>query len=754
TEKDVGIQEYVSPKLAPIEGIIKQRFSDFQVFEIAPDGKVCRLTDLGPPPASFPPASSDELDLRQQLQRENDERNDETGELKRQRQDAQKTEREAAKAKREDETAKAREHVFAWNEEDVDLSREAELVELNGDPRRVITEPLSSKELRGKVHQVVREVFKGRLLTETAEEKKPVKTKEDEEDDLMNAGANAPTPPVAPPATNSIAIRWNPNPAGKDARTMGLGNHNRKTEEAALPPYVHFFLHKTNRDTQDAISILARSLNLGGPASGIASLNKIASKELTVAGTKDKRGVTVQRVCFRRGRRTAEDIWRCVNGIGKELERGSGFGAQSSGPRKTLLDAVTSRGDRGVRIAHLEYSDRPLYLGNHKGNRFTIILRNVKTDSDDTIYKALDVLKTKGFINYYGMQRFGTSSISSHVIGLAVIKNDFAGAISLFLDPRSDDAEEMTVAKTFYAQGNVHEALNTCPRWATAERAILGKMVEEEKKLGPGRGFNDCAGYFTAIPKILRTMYVHSYQSYVWNKTASERVRRFGVEGPVEGDIVYNEDTKEEEEEAVAEDAREIEEDDDADTATVDDTANASTSEGRRVKYLTAEDIATGKYTIHDVLIPSCGSSVSCQPGSWMESFYEATLAEDQVSMETLSQTKGRSSELMLKGTYRKLMGKLEDVQAAFVRYTDPDQDLNQSDEDALLEQSAPSQNTVDADEVAATRDASPPESFLAMKISFNLSTASYATMALRELSKQDTSSANQKLLTEQSEDQ
>ena len=36
----------------------------------------------------------------------------------------------------------------------------------------------------------------------------------------------------------------------------------------------------------------------------------------------------------------------------------------------------------------------------------------------------------------------------------------------------------------------------------------------------------------------MRTMYLHAYQSYVWNRLASERVERFGVDAPVVGDVV------------------------------------------------------------------------------------------------------------------------------------------------------------------------------------------------------------------------
>jgi len=51
------------------------------------------------------------------------------------------------------------------------------------------------------------------------------------------------------------------------------------------------------------------------------------------------------------------------------------------------------------------------------------------------LIRILDIEMTRnnGFVNYYGMQRFGTRSIPTHEVGKAIIKEDWAGAVKLIL---------------------------------------------------------------------------------------------------------------------------------------------------------------------------------------------------------------------------------------------------------------------------------------------------------------------------------
>ena len=93
-----------------------------------------------------------------------------------------------------------------------------------------------------------------------------------------------------------------------------------------------------------------------------------------------------------------------------------------------------------------------------------------------------------------------------------------------------------------------------------------------------------------------------------------------------------------------------------------------------------------------------------------------------------------------LHGSYRKIFHLPREVSWSVMRYTDPDVALAQADEDKLLGFDAP---ITDEDGM-----------FMALQVRLTLGTAVYATMALREITKTDTSSHHQTTLTHASEDQ
>jgi tRNA pseudouridine13 synthase len=200
-----------------------------------------------------------------------------------------------------------------------------------------VPQPIVSKQTRTSFHQTIRELFGGKL---------------DSEIEMRESANND--------EGSRIIIRWARRGNGGGGRRGGQQTSftcrmiltqaptgGERAPRGTYPPYIHFTLQKTNRDTQDALQYLARTLH-------------VPVKDLSTAGTKDKRGVTAQRVSLRRCAKTAEDVWKLANGVPT---------------RHSVDDAIRERGERGIRIADLTYRKAPLELGMLKGNAFVITLR-------------------------------------------------------------------------------------------------------------------------------------------------------------------------------------------------------------------------------------------------------------------------------------------------------------------------------------------------------------------------------------------
>ncbi|KAH9999283.1 pseudouridine synthase [Russula vinacea] len=714
-ESDVGISEYIAKHVPKIGGIIKQRFTDFLVHEVDQDSNVVHIKSIGIPvppekqakdvaePASkvkadvssgepsvkeegteaeFGTESSDQASstkpwpdsfttrLAPFLSTEKIEEANESGTS------GSMDVKESVETKKEDEGKRGGSR--RGRDRGGRGGRGGKSV--REDRRKVTSEPIVSKQTRTSFHQTIRELFGGKLDTET------------DISESANTGDGS-----------RIVIRWVRKGNGGGGR--GGGSRTERAPRGTYPPYIHFTLQKTNRDTQDALQYLARTLH-------------VQVKDLSTAGTKDKRGVTVQRVSLRRGAKTVEDVWKLANGVPT---------------RHSADDAIRERGERGVRIADLTYRKASLELGMLKGNAFVITLRNVQVDSIGTLDQSMNSVKERGFINYYGMQRFGTAAIPTHSIGLALLKSDWHLAISLILRPRPGEHPDVLAARRAWLDdGNLDRALELLPRRVVAERCILESY---KKQRGETR---NALGALSTIPRNLRLMYVHAYQSYVWNAIVSERIKTWGADKPVPGDLVLESEVTEQ---AAVGDSMDAE-DGEANTqpdVDVDEPApgrkgNRKPWQAPRVKTLTEEDV--DRYSIFDVVMPLPGKDVAF-PGGALGEKYREYLLRDGLDPDNFQRPQ---KDYALSGSYRNILHLPKELSWAVLRYTDPDVPLAQSDEDQLLGKEPPAPD--------------PEGRFLALQIRLILGTAAYATMALREVTKTDTSSQFQSSLTLASEDQ
>ncbi|KAF9204827.1 multisubstrate pseudouridine synthase 7 [Haplosporangium sp. Z 27] len=422
--------------------------------------------------------------------------------------------------------------------------------------------------------------------------------------------------------------------------------------------FCRFCLFKENRETMEAINYLVSSL-------------RVPSKVFSFAGTKDRRGVTCQWV-------TAHKV---------KAERLVGL-------NKSL---------RNMRLGNFSYVSKGLKLGDLNGNRFTITLRNVLVDSEATLNRSMISLRDKGFINYFGMQRFGTGSVGTHEVGAAILRGEWETAVNLIMKPRLGEGPDLERARKHWAEHkDAKEALKLFPKRWVAEHQILWSF----QKAGHLRSPFDA---LTNVPRNLRLMYVHAYQSFVWNHMVTERIRLYGTDKPIVGDLV-------------AEDRAALEVSDEV----VDD-KESSRGDHVRAKVLTEQDV--DQYTIYDVVLPLPGHDIIYPTHAIGEKYKELMIKEglDPYSMRR------SNKDYSLTGSYRAILTKPENVEWEIMRYDESNLPLTLTDLERLENKPKP--------------EAVPEGKFLALVLNMTLRSSQYATMAIREVCKQDTSAAFQSTL-------
>ncbi|XP_001089755.3 pseudouridylate synthase 7 homolog isoform X1 [Macaca mulatta] len=416
--------------------------------------------------------------------------------------------------------------------------------------------------------------------------------------------------------------------AGKKA----LANPRKHSWPKSRGSYCHFVLYKENKDTMDAINVLSRYL-------------RVKPNIFSYMGTKDKRAITVQEIAVLKI--TAQRLAHL---------------------NKCLMN---------FKLGNFSYQKNPLKLGELQGNHFTVVLRNI-TGTDDQVQQAMNSLREIGFINYYGMQRFGTTAVPTYQVGRAILQNSWTEVMDLILKPRSG-AEKGYLVKCREEWAKTKDpaaALRKLP----VKRCVEGQLLRGLSKYG----MKNIVSAFGIIPRNNRLMYIHSYQSYVWNNMVSKRIEDYGLK-PVPGDLVLK---------------------------------------GATASYIEEDDV--NNYSIHDVVMPLPGFDV-IYPKHKIQEAYREMLTADNLDIDNM---RHKIRDYSLSGAYRKIIIRPQNVSWEVVAYDDPKIPLFNTDVDNLEGKPPP---------VFASEG-----KYRALKMDFSLPPSTYATMAIREVLKMDTSIKNQ----------
>jgi tRNA pseudouridine13 synthase len=194
-----------------------------------------------------------------------------------------------------------------------------------------------------------------------------------------------------------------------------------------------------------------------------------------------------------------------------------------------------------VKVIEIKQNEKKLRIGQLIGNKFRILIKDTDDPEKDaeTAKKVLNKLESVGVANYYGWQRFGKNRPNTHKVGEFLVHNDIKGAVDSYIgNPYPGEKNHIKNARQFYDDGELEEAYESMPAGMRYEKMMLRELLKQKRR----KGELDEKSYKIALeslPKPLKRMFVHAYQSYLFNKAVSER-SKLGIDKYIEGDIIID----------------------------------------------------------------------------------------------------------------------------------------------------------------------------------------------------------------------
>ncbi|MBS7633372.1 tRNA pseudouridine(13) synthase TruD [Candidatus Bathyarchaeota archaeon] len=245
--------------------------------------------------------------------------------------------------------------------------------------------------------------------------------------------------------------------------------------KSAHTSYLLCVLAKRNWDTFIAIKNIASSLG-------------VAPSKIQIAGIKDAKALTAQFI-------TIEDI---------------------------SPDDVSKICLKDVKIHPLGYVRNKLSSYYLLSNNFTITIngiRHAKSMVQRQIEETVAEFKAIGGVpNFFGHQRFGTIRPITHLVGKYLVKGEFRKAVMLFLakPSRNEHPESRKARQKLGSTQNFEKALEEFPKQLHYERVMLRHLAQKQ---------NDFIGAFQKLPVKLQLLFLQAYQSYLFNRFLSARIK-------------------------------------------------------------------------------------------------------------------------------------------------------------------------------------------------------------------------------------
>jgi tRNA pseudouridine13 synthase len=254
--------------------------------------------------------------------------------------------------------------------------------------------------------------------------------------------------------------------------------------------YLYVDMEKSNVSTTTAIKRLSRFIHT-------------SKKRINYAGLKDKRAISVQKISI----------------------------------YKPDYNRISKFYFKNIKIYNPEWKEDHINIGDLKQNNFKISIKDItgfsKKDLENIFSNFKKQIEEKGVINYFGEQRFGGLRDITHKVGKLILKREYKKAVILYLTKTFDlEREEISKARKALREDlNFKKHAANFPIRTGYETAIINYLANNE---------GDYLGAFKKLPKSIQYLFVHAYQSYIFNKIINKRIEYGYSTSKIDGDNIID----------------------------------------------------------------------------------------------------------------------------------------------------------------------------------------------------------------------
>jgi len=155
-------------------------------------------------------------------------------------------------------------------------------------------------------------------------------------------------------------------------------------------------------------------------------------------------------------------------------------------------------------------------LGNLDANRFEIVLRDLNLPIEDIRNRTLQIVEELDgkFPNYFGDQRFGSARPITHQVGRHILRGDYEEAVWTYI-AKPYDSEYKSIRKTrqnLWETRDPEDAAEKFPKSYRYEKTLLYHLTKNPE---------DYKGAIKRLPEGLQELFIHAYQSWIFNRVLS-----------------------------------------------------------------------------------------------------------------------------------------------------------------------------------------------------------------------------------------